>query len=175
MTYLACIWSHVCWCTSAILTSRAKNAPALLRCGEAVATLGVRRRSLETLITDSLSPAAPLGIVLLHDYWDVWFGQHHPSQANLANDPVWVVNNVRAPLSVCCSLSCYDRTCMFVGSPWGEQTLVFFKILPCRQSNLYFSTNQGKLPGDGRSCMPWSFPIKNRRIPRCILIKCDLI
>lgn len=48
--------------------------------------------------------------------------------------------------SVCFSLSCYSRMCKFVCSPWGDQTLAYFKTLLCRQGKQYFHTNQGKLP-----------------------------
>lgn len=68
VTFLACIQSHVCWCTLGILTDlpgeKCTSFVEMRRgCGT---TMGVRKRNLETLTTDSLSPAAPLGIVLLH-------------------------------------------------------------------------------------------------------------
>lgn len=83
--------------------------------------------------SDSLSPAAPLGIVLLHDCRDVWLGQHH----SLSGKPCqWSgLDTKQCAGSVCCSLSCYGRTCKFVGSPWSEQTLVVFKTFLCRQCN----------------------------------------
>lgn len=97
--------------------------------------MGMRKRSLETLTTDSLSSAAPLGIVLLHGCWDVWLGQHHLLPGKSCQWSSLGMKQCEGSSSVCCSPPCYGRTCDFVGNPWGEQTLVFFKTLLCRQGN----------------------------------------
>lgn len=106
VTFFACIWSHVCWCTLEILTDlpgeKCTSFAEMWRgCGTAT---GVRKSSLETLISDSLSPAAPLGTVLLHDCWDVWLGQHHPLSGKSCQ---WCGLGTKQCVgfsSVCCSL-----------------------------------------------------------------------
>lgn len=86
VTFLACIQSYVCWCTLGILTDllgeKCTSFVEMRRdCGT---TMGVRKRNLETLTTDSLSPAAPQGIVL-HGC----LGNITHCQGNLASDLVW--------------------------------------------------------------------------------------
>lgn len=95
-------------------------------------TMGVRKRSLETLITDSLSPAAPLGT---HPTWLLGCVTWAAPSAVRQTLPVICLGTKQRVGSVCCSLSCYGRTCKFVGSAWSEQTLVFFRTLLCRQGN----------------------------------------
>lgn len=58
---------------------------------------------------------------------------------------IWSGQQTAWGLQLCMLLSFYSRTCKFVGSPWGGQTLAYFKTLLCRQGKQYFSTNQGQL------------------------------
>lgn len=66
--------------------------------------MGVRKRSLESLITDSLSPAAPLGIVSCMTARMCDLGNIICCQADPVTDLVWPLNSVRA-LAQCAALS----------------------------------------------------------------------
>lgn len=147
---LAYVQSHTSRCTSEILIDPPSEQcctrfTKLWRgCGTA---MGVGHRSLETLITDSLSPGTARG---QPSCMAAGMNDTIHSQASLetahSSDLVLGSEQREDSGSGCSFLPCCGRTCKLGGSPWGDQTLAYFKTLLSRQSKSYFSTNQGKLP-----------------------------